>query len=98
VPNAGIVPVSKRYDTAGPMAKSVQDVADLLTVLVDSDKATPPIDGYAAAIGTRDSWSELKVGTLNAEEWFSRDEKMTKPVPDAEKQIVRSPRSHKSFD
>ncbi len=35
VSHEGIIPVSKLFDTAGPMAKSVEDLPNLLDILVD---------------------------------------------------------------
>ncbi len=35
VSHEGTIPVSKLFDTAGPMAKSVEDLANLLDILVD---------------------------------------------------------------
>ena len=39
VSRAGIIPISASQDTAGPMARTVRDAAQLLTVLADSPKA-----------------------------------------------------------
>ena len=80
----GIIPVSKLFDTAGPMAKSVVDLANLLDVLIDSSKKETP-GTYAEALPGK--WSELRVGVLDPDEWFF-DENLQKPVPAASEQIV----------
>lgn len=41
VSRAGIVPISHNQDTAGPLARSVADVAALLTVIAGTDKRDP---------------------------------------------------------
>ncbi|KAL8746982.1 MAG: hypothetical protein Q9190_001061 [Brigantiaea leucoxantha] len=80
-----IIPTSERYDTAGPMGKTVRDVANLLDVLVDYNKTEVPQDGYASAMTT--TWNDIKVGTLDPEKWRMSDA-FVKPVPEATKQIV----------
>ncbi|KAL8646443.1 MAG: hypothetical protein Q9226_006854 [Calogaya cf. arnoldii] len=62
---------SARYDTAGPMGKTVEDVADLLNVLVDHSTTEVPEGDYASAM-TR-SWDDVKVGTLDPEKWKMDD-------------------------
>ena len=80
-----IIPTSARYDTAGPIGKIVKDAADLLTVLVDHSKTNVPSGGYASAMTS--DWSDIKVGTLNPDEWrFS--ESFVKPVASATEQMV----------
>lgn len=69
------------------MAKCVKDVADLLTVLVDPSKTDVPEGGYLAAIGSADSWKEIRVGTLKPDEWLPPDG-LIKPVAEATVQIV----------
>lgn len=39
IPRTGIIPLSYSQDTAGPMARSVRDAAELLTVLAGRDEA-----------------------------------------------------------
>ena len=82
-----IIPTSARYDTAGPIGKTVKDVADLLTILVDHSVTAVPPGGYASAM-TLD-WSDIKVGTLKPEEWRFSDS-FVKPVASATEQMVSS--------
>ncbi|KAI9644216.1 hypothetical protein NHQ30_007571 [Ciborinia camelliae] len=81
----GILPISKSYDTAGPLAKSPKDVADLLTLLVDPTKTQVPEGGYASALNG--SWNDIKVGTLEPKFWHESSY-VIKPVKEATEQIV----------
>jgi len=85
VPGDGIVPISRSYDTAGPLGKSPKDVADILTVLVDPSKTKVPDGGYASAL--EGNWKDIKVATLDPEFWCSNSY-VIKPVEEATKQIV----------
>lgn len=86
VDTTNIIPTSARYDTAGPIGKTVKDVTDLLNVLVDHSKTEVPQGDYASAITT--TWDDIKVGTLDPEKWRMNDT-FVKPVPEATLQIVR---------
>ena len=87
VSNEGILPVSSRFDTAGPLCTNVKDVADLLTVLVDRKKTNVPNGGYASAMCGAEGWKDLRVGTLDPEKWHY-DTELQKPIPEATQQIV----------
>lgn len=87
VDTTNIIPTSARYDTAGPMGKTVKDIADLLEVLVDHNKTEVPQGGYASTMTT--TWDDIKVGTLDPKKWRMSDA-FVKPVPEATRQIVRS--------
>ena len=80
-----IVPITARYDTAGPIGKTTKDVADLMDVLVDHDKTHVPEGTYASAIVS--DWTDIRVGTLDPEIWRLPDA-FVKPVPGATKQTV----------
>jgi hypothetical protein len=67
------------------MAKSVRDVADMLTVLVDPERADVPINGYGATLDAQ--WTDFRVGTLNPQTWTFPDF-VIKPVPEATEQMV----------
>ncbi|KAL8902973.1 MAG: hypothetical protein Q9207_004246 [Kuettlingeria erythrocarpa] len=87
VDTTNIIPTCTHYDTAGPMGKTVKDVADLLNVLVDHSKTEVPQGDYASAMTT--SWDDIKVGTLNPEDWRMGDG-FVKPVPEATKSILEA--------
>ena len=80
-----IIPTSARYDTAGPIGKTVKDVADLLTIMVDHPKTVVPLGGYASAMTS--DWGDIKVGTLDPDKWRI-SESFVKPVASATEQMV----------
>ncbi|KAM0801933.1 amidase signature domain-containing protein [Usnea florida] len=80
----GIVPISGFCDSAGPMTKSVEDLANLMDVLVDRSQTRVPKDGYISAVTA--TWDGLKIGTLDPEAWTFW-EVARKPAPGAEAQM-----------
>ena len=88
VSQQGIVPVSHICDSAGPMTKSVLDLANLMDVIVDPTKTSIPQGGFASAM--TDTWADLKVGVLDPAEW-KYPEFVTKPYDGTTKQIVGYP-------
>ncbi|KAI0095556.1 putative glutamyl-tRNA amidotransferase subunit A [Nemania sp. FL0031] len=78
VPHEGIVPASSLFDSAGPMAKSVYDLAVLLDAI--SKLASPFISHLNG------SWGELSVATLDPHVWKFPDT-FIKPEPEADEQI-----------
>jgi amidase len=68
VPQDGMIPVTLEADSAGPMTKSVMDLADLLDVLVDASKTTVPKGGYKSAV--TGSWGDIKIGYVEPEKWL----------------------------
>ncbi|EXJ68778.1 uncharacterized protein A1O5_07709 [Cladophialophora psammophila CBS 110553] len=64
VPQAGIVPISPNFDTAGPMAKTPYDLAVLLDAIVDPERKLP---SYTSAL--TQSWSDISVATLDPQVW-----------------------------
>ena len=86
VPQEGLIPVTPEADAAGPMAKSVLDLADLLDVLVDAGKTKVPEEGYRAAV--TGSWGNIRIGVVEPEKWMF-DEMVTKYEEAATEQMVR---------
>ncbi|KAH8761174.1 amidase family protein [Diaporthe sp. PMI_573] len=80
----GIVPISSLADSAGPMTKSVLDLANLMDILVDPTKTSIPQGGYKAALTA--TWADLKIGVLSPADWGTSD-LWTKPDPGATKQM-----------
>ncbi|KAF9770120.1 hypothetical protein IL306_012372 [Fusarium sp. DS 682] len=68
IPQDGIIPVTTEADSAGPMAKSVLDLANLLDVLVDPSMTTRPEGGYKSAV--TGSWGNIRIGVVEAEKWL----------------------------
>ncbi|KAJ4297432.1 hypothetical protein N0V90_005323 [Kalmusia sp. IMI 367209] len=66
--SAGIIPITYEADSAGPMAKSIQDLADLLDVLVDPAKTVIPEGGYGSAVNR--SWDDIRIGVIEPEKWL----------------------------
>ena len=53
VSRSGIIPISASQDTAGPMARTVRDVAILLSAMADADKAAPDYTRFLDPQGLR---------------------------------------------
>ena len=68
-----MVPVSLRFDTAGPLAKSSRDVALFLDVLVDASKTQVPPEGYISCAKGASTWENLRVGVLDPKSWLYAD-------------------------
>ncbi|KAI3116119.1 hypothetical protein CBS147333_729 [Penicillium roqueforti] len=83
----GTVPCPKTFDTIGPMGRSVRDVADLLTALVEPGKTKTPQAGYASS-ATKKHGKSFRIGTLDPEVWNYPDF-LVNPVPEATEQINR---------
>lgn len=85
VPQAGIVPISSHFDSAGPMTKSVYDLAILLDAISEKDSAV----SFTSSMTS--SWGDISVGTLDPSKWMFPVSSI-KPVPMASEQIVRTTR------
>ena len=81
-----IIPVSKSCDTAGPMTKSVPDLANLLDILVSEETVS---NTYTKLLPGK--WGDLRVGVLDPDEWFY-DSDYQRPVPTASLQIAKETR------
>lgn len=105
VSQQGIVPVSHICDAAGPMTKSVLDLALLMDIIVDPVKTTVPPDGYRSVM--TDTWADLRVGVLDPAEWNYPDfvtkpyegttEQMRGQFEDAYKKIETMARSFQKY-
>ncbi|KAI1122078.1 putative glutamyl-tRNA amidotransferase subunit A [Nemania abortiva] len=79
VPQEGIIPVTRLFDSAGPMAKSVYDIAILLDAISNHNESF--------VNNMRDgSWENLSVATLDPHVWKFPDS-FIKPVAEADEQI-----------
>lgn len=78
ISRAGIIPVSHNQDSAGPMAKTVADVALLLNALVGPDERDPA--SVKAAEGVKPdymkfltkSFDGLRIGLMSPEYFFDK--------------------------
>lgn len=89
----GIVPISSTLDTAGPMARSVQDAAMMLTVMAGTDPADPATKGADAH--KTDYAGNLKTGALKGKRigvirGFSGYSDKTKPAFDAALVVLKA--------
>lgn len=85
VPQDGIIPVTREADMAGPMAKSVLDLAIVLDAIVDPSKTTVPEGGYQSAV-TGD-WGDIRIGFVEPEQWLF-PHKIVKYEKEASDQMV----------
>ncbi|KIW91565.1 uncharacterized protein Z519_07532 [Cladophialophora bantiana CBS 173.52] len=83
VPQAGIVPISPNFDTAGPMAKTPYDLAVLLDAIVEPERKLP---SYTSAL--TQSWGDISVATLDPQVWRLPDSWM-RQVENATQQMNR---------
>ena len=70
------------------MAKSVEDLANLMDVLVDPSKTKVPAGGYLLAATA--VWEGIKIGSLDPEKYNFFQSKR-RPEPAAETQMVNVP-------
>ncbi|KAI1317387.1 putative glutamyl-tRNA amidotransferase subunit A [Xylariaceae sp. FL0255] len=82
----GMVPISSLFDSAGPMAKTVHDLAVVLDVISERDSS----HSFVSALGGR--MEDFAVATLDPLVWKFPDS-FIKPVPEASEQIL-----HDIFD
>jgi amidase len=76
----GIVPVSLRLDTVGPIAKSPEEVGSVLDILAGRTSK------YSAAAENK-SWGDIRVGVLDPEIW-KQPAAMIKPDAGASSQML----------
>jgi Asp-tRNAAsn/Glu-tRNAGln amidotransferase A subunit and related amidases len=87
IPGDGIIPINHRFDTAGPMAKCVCDIACLLSAIVDHSRTDVPEGGYASAVSGAEAWKDFTIGTLNPDDWLPPGG-LINPVVEATEEIV----------
>ncbi|KAF8852531.1 amidase signature enzyme [Acephala macrosclerotiorum] len=86
IPMDGVIPLSNTFDSIGPMAKSVEDLANMLDIMVDSDKTSIPEGGYKSCLEGK--WSSLRIGVLDPEKWQYPPD-AARPNAKATKQMVK---------
>ncbi|PKK54888.1 hypothetical protein CI102_381 [Trichoderma harzianum] len=83
IPQDGLIPLSQLFDTAGPMAKSPADLANLLDILATpKGREKNKFHSQMTAVDFRD----FKIGFLSPEKW-GFDSDLQRPVPEATAQI-----------
>lgn len=68
IPQDVIIPITPEADSAGPMTKSVRDLANLLDVLVDPSNEHVPAGGYISAV--TGEWRDIKIGVVEPQLWL----------------------------
>ncbi|KAF2756644.1 amidase signature enzyme [Pseudovirgaria hyperparasitica] len=81
----GIVPLSSLFDTAGPITKSVVDLADLMDILVNGPSTDNLERSYRSYITK--SWADIGVAAVNPSIW-KLPESFCRPVPAIDEQLV----------
>ncbi|KAJ5151221.1 uncharacterized protein N7482_010473 [Penicillium canariense] len=81
----GLIPISPLCDAAGPMTKSVSDLALLLDILVDPSTTEVPDGGYITSATM--SWGNIRVGVLDPRDWYLKDPPL-QYVKEAEEQMT----------
>jgi amidase len=87
VPQDGTIPTTLEADSAGPMAKSALDLADLLDVIADPSKTTIPKGGYKSAVTGK--WSDIRIGVLEPGGWLFPT-KIVKYEKEVSEQMVKT--------
>jgi amidase len=90
----GIIPVSYDHDAAGPMAKSVLDVANMLDVLAI---LAEPGDSPLYATSLAGGFGSLKIGALPVKQWLFPESVMSYDEA-ATGQMVTMPRKSPNQD
>jgi len=84
----GCFPFSKNRDSVGPVAKSVEDLAGLLNVIVDVEHPGVPDWGYDIEVSRE--WGDVSFATLDPRRWCL-EEGVQRARPGALDQIVSVP-------
>ncbi|KAL9620173.1 MAG: hypothetical protein Q9160_005288 [Pyrenula sp. 1 TL-2023] len=96
-PSSGIIPVTKLFDSAGPMTKTPKDLAIMLDVIVDTNKTEVPSGGYISAVSGE--WDGLRIGSLNPDIWtFPADARKSEPAAEQQMVVQGNPQQDKLED
>lgn len=88
VSRSGIIPIAHSQDTAGPMARTVEDAAILLTVMVGKDPADPLAEIFPefvpdfAANLSRDALQGARIGVFRGHSGAGNDVRVDQVVAD----------------
>lgn len=88
LPTDGIIPISSFADAPGPMAKSAEDLALTMDILVTLPAADQKAQ-HQYTDAANGLWNGLRIGTLDPRKWTSLD-MFRKQETDAEEQMVYS--------
>lgn len=88
VSRSGIIPIAHSQDTAGPMGRTVEDAATLLTAMVGMDPADPLADSYPEAVAdfaaglSADALKGARIGVLRTHSGVGNDVRVDQIIAD----------------
>lgn len=88
VSRSGIIPIAHSQDTAGPMGRTVEDAAILLTAMVGADPADPLVDSYPDSIPdfasnlSKDALRGARIGVYRGHNGAGNDVRVERIVAD----------------
>lgn len=91
VPANGVMALTYHSDSVGPMAKSAEDIANMMDVMVDHTKTKVPQGGYSSRLNRQ--WKNIRVGAVKPQDWLL-GAPIVVPVEPIDKQMVNYPKLH----
>ncbi|CAD6449419.1 5608533f-d05e-4b31-8894-60f81df6b7b9 [Sclerotinia trifoliorum] len=82
----GVIPFLRRFNTIGPMAKCVKDVADMLDIIIDPGRKNTTVGGFTTSLSKH--WRDVRIGVLATEKWFISPSSLGRSNPKAQAQMV----------
>jgi len=88
VSRSGIIPIAHSQDTAGPMGRTVEDAAILLTAMVGQDPADPLADSYPQSVPdyaanlSKDALKGVRIGVMRNHRGVGNDVRVEQIVAD----------------
>jgi len=88
VSRSGIIPIAHSQDTAGPMGRTVEDAAILLTAMVGADPADPLADSFPGSVPdyagnlTKDALKRARIGVYRGHGGAGADARVERIVAD----------------
>ncbi|MDH5617552.1 MAG: amidase [Gammaproteobacteria bacterium] len=88
VSRSGIIPIAHSQDTAGPMGRTVEDAAILLTAMVGRDPADPLADAFPQAVPdfaanlSKDALKGARIGVLRTHSGAGNDVRVDQIILD----------------
>ena len=89
ISRSGIIPIAHSQDTAGPMGRTVEDAAILLTAMVGRDSADPLADAFPESVPdfaanlSKDALKGARIGVLRTHSGVGNDARVDQIILDA---------------